>query len=187
MLLPLIMLISLLISACAPVLIVGTATGVSIATDHRTAGIVLEDQSIELKAIGIIQSDKALSKDSHIVIISYNNIVLLVGQAPNESVKKEIAGRIKKIEKVRSIVNEINIGKAITLSNRSYDSWMTTKVKSVLLGAKGVGSSHIKVITEDSVVFLMGIVTPEQAKSAASTVQQVKGVRRVVKVFEYVK
>ncbi|MFQ5469766.1 MAG: BON domain-containing protein [Gammaproteobacteria bacterium] len=174
-----------LTQGCAPVIVAGAATGVSVANDRRTAGAVLEDQSIELKTVGIIQSDKSLSNNSHISVTSYNGIVLLTGQVPVAEIKNRIANETSKIEKVKRVHNELKIANSTDFKTRSNDTWITTKTKSTLLGAKGIESVHVKVITEDGVVYLMGMVTREEANTIAKTVQQVKGVRGVIKVFEY--
>jgi len=174
-----------LIQGCAPVIVAGAATGASVANDRRTAGTMLEDQSIELKATNAIQSDEALAKSVHVSVTSYNNIVLLTGQAPTRTLRDRILKQIHDIEKIRRIHNEISIDEPTTFKTRSNDTWITTKTKSTLLGAKGLDATHVKVVTENSVVYLMGLITRKDGDTAAKTVQQVTGVQRVVKVFEY--
>ena len=176
---------TLSLQACAPVLVAGAATGASVANDRRTAGTVLEDQTIELKAVGAIQGDEELSKSAHVSITSFNNVVLVTGQTPARGLRDRVLSLINSIDKVRRIHNEISIEEPTPLKTRSNDTWITTKVKSTLLGAKGLEATHIKVITENGVVYLMGLVTHQDGDTAAKTVQQVKGVQRVIKVFEY--
>lgn len=178
--------ITLSLQGCAPVLVAGAATGASMANDRRTAGTVLEDQTIELKAVGAIQGDEELSKSLHVSVTSFNNIVLVTGQAPTRDLRDRVLSQINSIDKVRRIHNEISIEEPTSLKTRSNDTWITTKVKSTLLGAKGIEAAHVKVITENGVVYLMGLVTHENGDTAAKTVQQVNGVQRVVKVFEYI-
>lgn len=175
----------LLLQACAPVLVAGAATGASVANDRRTAGTVLEDQSIELKASGAIQADEALSKSVHVSVTSFNDIVLLTGQAPTRALRDQVLEHVRSTKKVRGIHNEISIENPTSFNTRSNDTWITTKCKSTLLGAKGLEATHIKIVTEDGVVYLMGLVTRQEGDTAAKTVQQVTGVQRVVKVFEY--
>ena len=177
---------ALQLQACAPVLVAGAATGASVANDRRTAGTVLEDQSIELKASGAIQADQALSKSVHVGVTSFNNIVLLTGQAPTDSLREQVLEHVRSIDKVKGVHDEISIENPTTFNTRSNDTWITTKCKSTLLGAKGLEATHIKVVTEDGVVYLMGLVTRQEGDTAAKTVQQVTGVQRVVKVFEYI-
>jgi osmotically-inducible protein OsmY len=177
---------TLLVQGCAPVLVAGAATGASVANDRRTAGTVLEDQSIELKASSAIAADEGLSKSVHVSVTSFNNIVLLTGQTPTRALRNQVLEHVRSIDKVRGIHNEISIEDPTTFNTRSNDTWITTKCKSTLLGAKGLEATHIKVLTEDGVVYLMGLVTREEGDTAAKTVQQVTGVQRVVKVFEYI-
>lgn len=180
------LLILLSLNGCAPVIVAGAATGASVANDRRTAGTVLEDQSIELKAASAIQGDESLAKSVHVSVTSFNNIVLLTGQAPTRALRNRVLNHINDIEKVRRIHNEIAIEEPTSFKTRSSDTWITTKTKSTLLGAKGLEATHVKVVTENGVVYLMGLVTHEQGNTAAKTVQQVSGVQRVVKVFEYI-
>ncbi len=175
-----------ILNACAPVIVAGAATGASVANDRRTAGTVLEDQSIELKASNAIQSDETLSKAVHVSVTSFNDIVLLTGQAPTQTLRERIVDHVRGIEKIRRIHNEITIEEPTSFKTRSNDTWITTKAKSTLLGAKGLEATHIKVVTENGVVYLMGLVTRQEGDTAAKTVQQVTGVQRVVKVFEYI-
>ena len=90
------------------------------------------------------------------------------------------------IDKVKGIHDEISVEDPTSFNTRSNDTWITTKCKSTLLGAKGLDATHVKVVTEDGVVYLMGLVTREEGNTAAKTVQQVTGVQKVVKVFEYI-
>lgn len=176
---------TLLLQGCAPVIVAGAAAGASVANDRRTAGTVLEDQSIELKATTAIQSDETLSKSVHVSATSFNNIILLTGQAPTRALRDRVLEHVHNIDKVRRIHNEISIDEPTAFKTRSNDTWITTKAKSTLLGAKGLDATHVKIVTEDGVVYLMGLVTRDDGDTIAKTIQQVKGVQRVVKVFEY--
>ncbi len=177
---------SLLLTGCVGgVIVAGAATGVSVAYDRRTAGTVVEDQNIELKVASAIRKDPDLSKNAHISVVSYNNVVLLVGQVPSAALRARAAELARGVEKVRRVHNELTVGKPIDFSTRSADTWLTTKVKSALLGTEGLNAIHTKVITENGVVYLMGLVTHKEGDAVARRVQQVEGVKRVVKVFEY--
>ena len=185
LLLPSIMLALLLLQGCAPAFVAGTASGISLAVDRRTMGTIVEDQSIEIKAAKFIHTDSSFADTIHVVATSFNNVVLLTGQAPNKITRNKIVQRIKKIEKVRRVHNEIIIAIPTTLKTRTNDTWLTTKFKRKLLGQDGINGLQIKVVTENSVVFLMGIVTRHEGKLAASTAQSINGINGVVKVFEY--
>lgn len=172
---------------CAPPLLVaGAAAGAAVATDKRAPRTVLEDQSIELKVAGAVNSNEALSSNAHVSATSYNHVVLLTGQTPTEALRSEAAAAARKVEKVRKIHNHIEIGPPTSLRQRSRDTLTTAKVKSMLLGEEGLPAVHTKVVTENDVVYLMGLVTRDAADQIARVVQRIDGVKRVVKVFEYI-
>lgn len=180
-------LLSMLQGCAAPVFVAGAASGISVAQDRRSAGAIVDDQSIELKAGKILHGDERLPQDLHVVATSYNGVVLLTGQAPDTATRKYLAHRIRKIDKVRRVHNEITLGAPTSMTARSRDTWLTAKVKSNLLRTEGVNGIQVKVVTENEVVFLMGIVTREEGRIAALTAQRTGGVKGVVKVFEYLR
>lgn len=169
----------------APVLVAGGAAAGATAADRRTTGTVVEDNTIELKAQESIYTDEQLKKQVHINITSYNGIVLLTGEAPTEEMRSAVVKRVQQIAKVRQIHNEITIAQPSSLSERSQDTWITTKVKAKLLGNKEVAGLTIKVITEHGVVYLMGMVSQAEGDAATHLARQVEGVREIVKMFEY--
>jgi len=183
----LLLLAALLLPGCAGGLIVaGAATGVAVAYDRRTAGTVVEDQNIEIKVARAIRKDEQLSRNAHISVTSYNNVVLLTGQAPSQRLRERAAVLARQVEKVRGVHNEITVGPPTDFRTRSHDTWLTTKIKSTLLSSKGVRAIHVKVVTENGVAYLMGLLKRQEADDVARLVQQVEGVKRVVKVFEYI-
>jgi len=173
-----------LLQGCAPV-VVGTAVGTTavVATDRRTTGIFVEDQNIELKAQSRI--NERFRDQVNVSATSFNRLVLLTGEAPNESLKTEIASVARSVESVRDVVNEIQIAAPSSYGARSNDAYLTSKVKARLLDAKTVTANHIKVVTESGTVYLMGLVKQEEGKEAADIASTTGGVRKVVKVFEY--
>lgn len=180
---------TILLSGCAAAVVGGaTVTGVNIAHDRRTAGTYVEDESIELKAGTAIRKEKELSKQIHINIISINGVVLLVGQAPTEAMRQQAGSITQGIEKVRLVHNEMTVAAPNSMLTRSSDSYITTKVKSSLFGIKGqddLDPSRVKVVTENGTVYLMGILYQSEATAVADKASQVKGVKTVVKLFEY--
>ena len=184
-LLPGVLIVALLQSCAVPLIIAGAAAGGAIAYDKRSAGTILNDETIEFKIAAALRKDQALAKNSHISVISYNGTVLLVGQTPTRALRDKAVSLARKVPKVKSVHDEITIAQVIPFKARNNDSWITTKVKNALLASKGIASLHVKVITENQVTYLMGIVTRDQGKQVARVVQQVDGVKRVVKVFEY--
>lgn len=176
----------LLLQGCAGVIVAGAATTAAVANDRRTIGSQLDDQSIELKASGELAKLKELSSVSRIVPVSTNGKVLLIGQTPNQGYKDQAGQTVAKIPGVRQVYNEIRLRQPIGLSGQSNDTWLTSKIKTDLLMRKNFDSTHIKVNTEDSEVFLSGLVTRAEGETAVDVTRQVSGVRKVVKVFEYV-
>lgn len=168
----------------APVLVAGAAAGATLATDKRTAEAVWDDQAIELKAGGELNADDLL-KDAHVAVTSYNRTVLLTGQVPTQELRERVIAHINTIDKVRQIHDELTLGPAIGMRQRSIDSLTTAKVKSHLLGEQGLPSVHAKVVTENNVVYLMGLAKHSEAQYIAQIVQQVDGVKRVVLAIEY--
>jgi len=174
------------LQGCAPVLVAGAATGALVAHDRRSAGTILDDQTSERKINSAIQQDTKLMKNSRIKAIVFNGVALLVGQVPSEQHRKRAAAHARQNMKVKQVNNEIKITEAIGLKVQNNDIAITFKAKSSLLSTKGVSSAYVKVISERGVVYLMGLVTREEGDVAAKTVQRVKGVQGIVKVFEYI-
>lgn len=172
--------------ACAPIIVAGAAAGVTTAAvERRTAGTVVEDQAIELKANDLFSKDEGLKETARVRATSYNNIVLLTGEAPNENLRQRAATLARQIDKVSRVHNEITIGDRKSLGTGSNDTWITTKVKTALTGEKDLNPIHVKVVTEKGTVFLMGIVERSEGERASQRASKVKGVKRVVKIFEY--
>lgn len=175
-----------LLQGCAGALVAGGAAGASIAVDRRTAGTVVEDQAIEIKAINSIFGDKELADKARLNATSYNGILLLTGQAPTEELRERAVNRVTNIDKVKRVHNEITIGMPIPFQVNTRDSWITTRVKSTLLGTKNIAANHIKVVTDSGVVYLMGLVTHTEADLASDLASHIDGVQRVIKIFEYI-
>jgi osmotically-inducible protein OsmY len=177
----------LLLNACAPLVVGGAATTASVAHDRRTAGTVIEDQSIELRIRSALNKDPELSKQAHINITSYNGIVLLSGEAPTSAMRERAGEIARRDKKVRRVHNELQVAAPSALMTRTGDSWITTKVKSSLFSVKlkGFDPTRIKVVTENGTVFLLGLVTRAEADAATEQARKNKGVQRIVKLFEY--
>lgn len=173
---------------CAPLVVGGgaAAAGANVALDRRTTGTVVEDQAIELKARRAFSGDQDIKDQSHINVISYNNIVLLTGEATSAGLRERIAKLARGIEKVRQIHNEIAIAAPSALLSRSSDAVITAEIKSRLLLDKEVEGRAVKVVTENGAVFLMGLVTDAEAQAATEVAQQVSGVQKVVTLFEII-
>ena len=153
---------------------------------ERTAGAVVEDQSIETKVAVNLKKLEPELKKANIAITSHNGVVLLVGQVGSETLKSS-ATRItsESSTKIKRIHNELEVAGKTSLLSRSNDNWIATKVRTLMLANSSVPSGQIRVITENGAVYLMGIVTQEDAQRAVDLTRNVSGVTRVVKVFEY--
>ena len=176
-----------LLQGCAAAVVAGTAaTGVVIAQDRRTTGTIVDDTGIELKAIQSIH--QALSQDErnyHVSVLSYNNRVLVIGQAPTEAIKIKIENAVRQVAKIKQLHNEIQLAAPTSLLTRSNDSIITTKIKSAMVLNRDLNPTRIKVVTEDGVVYLLGIVTLAEEEIAIDIARHTKGVKKVVKIFEY--
>lgn len=179
---------SLLLSGCVPVVLIGGAAATaSVVHDRRTTGTIVEDSSIELRIKNELGKDEKISDQAHINVTSYNAIVLLSGEAPSQSLSSRVGEIARRDKQVRRVHNEIQIAAPSSLMTRSSDSWITTKVKSSLvgLGIKGFDPSRVKVVSENGTVFLLGMVYHKEADAIVAQTQQVTGVQRIVKLFEY--
>jgi osmotically-inducible protein OsmY len=181
-------LITTLLGGCAAVVVTGAATGANAAHDRRTLGAYIDDEGIELKARLAITEDRELYSQVHVNIISVNGVVLLVGQAPTEELRMSIEELTRAIEKVRVVHNELTIAAPNSYMTRSSDSLITAKVKGSLFsikGQEGFDPTRVKVVTENGIVYLMGILFRSEADAVATEASRVSGVQKVVKLFEY--
>lgn len=185
LLVPLLSLAMLLIQGCAAAVIGGAATTAALVVDPRTAGTVLDDEMIKFRVIEAYYDHPALSRQSHLNVTSYNGNVLLTGEAANELIRQQIQALARAVAQVRGVHNEMIIAAPSSALTRSSDSWITAKVKSRLTAAEEVSALDIKVVTENGTVYLMGLVSQEDANEATEVTRQTSGVQRVVKLFEY--
>jgi len=178
----------LLLQGCAAMVVGGAATTAVVAHDRRTAGTMVEDQSIELKAYDRLAQDEEIKQGSRINVTSYNKMVLLTGQANSEAIRGKAEQLVSQVEQVRRVVNEIEIGSTASFGEHSRDVALTAEVKLKLSNVKlpDFDSLRVKVVTERGSVYLMGLLTREEAKAVTDVVRYISGVRRVVKVFEYI-
>ena len=173
------------LSACAPLLVGGAAVGTAlVASDRRTPGTQLEDETIEIKARGRIQ--EVVGDRVHVNVTSYNRTVLLTGEAPNEADKAAIEAVVRPIDNVRNVMNEIAVHPIVSLAEMSNDALITSKVKASFVDARDIFANAYKVTTEHGVVYLMGRVTDREANRAVELARGVRGVRKVVKAFEII-
>ncbi|MFV8448502.1 BON domain-containing protein [Vibrio campbellii] len=175
---------ALSMSGCAGLFIAGAATTANIVTDTRTTKEIWQDNNIEFEVAAI--GNKAPFKGkARVVASSYNGTVVLMGQAPTQDLINEFENKAREMKGVKNIHNQIKQKDPLSVTQISNDSWITTKVKSALLTDSELNGVKVKVITEDSDVFLFGYVTPEQSERATEIARNISGVKQVVKGFQY--
>lgn len=178
-------LVLMLLQGCVPVIVGGAAAGAAAAHDRRTLGAIIDDQNIELKAAAKIGLDDAIKKQVHVNVTSMNGILLLTGEAQTSEARDQVLEHVRSINGVRRITNELRIAEPSTFGSRSKDSLITSAVKSRFLVTRHLDPTHVKVITEAGVVYLLGLVTRAEGDLAAEQATTIEGVTGVVKVFEY--
>ncbi|NDI84871.1 BON domain-containing protein [Undibacterium sp. B2R-29] len=182
--------ISLCLAAAASLqgcveLVIGSAVmGTFAATDRRTFGAQTEDKSIVFK--GEVRISKALGDSAHVNVNAFNRRALLTGEVADEAARLRAENEMRAVEGVVSVMNELQVSGISSLSSRSNDALITTKVKATFVDTKDMFASAFKVVTEGGVVFLMGRVTQREGDRAAQVAASISGVRKVVKVFEYI-
>jgi osmotically-inducible protein OsmY len=171
------------LQGCFPLVAAGVGEGAIMAGDRRTTGTYIEDEGIELKSgnqIGAKYKDKA-----HYNVTSFNRHVLITGEAPDEATRADISKIVATVENVKAVTNEMTIAGSTSFSSRSNDTLISGDVKVRFLKSKDFSADHVKVVTENGVVYLMGLVYHKEADAAAELASTTGGVQRVVKVFEY--
>ncbi len=183
------MLLSVLLvsqQGCAPAIATGViATTIIVAKDPRTTGTVIDDKGIQFKASDILHKDESLSGQVHINVASYNGAVLLTGEAPTAEKRAHAEQLVRGVEKVRRIYNEITVAAPSSGLTRSSDTLITTKLKTRMLTEKNFDSGRVKVVTENGTVYLMGLMSQDEAAVATEIARGTSGVQRVVRLFEY--
>jgi osmotically-inducible protein OsmY len=172
-----------LLAGCAAVAVAGIAGTALVVADRRSAGAQLDDESIELK-IGT-EWRQRWGDRAHVNGTSYNGIVLLTGEVPDAAAQAQLTDLAKAVPRVRSVHNETVVAPVSSLGDRSNDTLITSKVKTRLVEANQVPANLIKVVTDRGVVYLMGIVSRQEADTATNLAATTSGVARVVRVFEY--
>jgi osmotically-inducible protein OsmY len=171
------------ITACVPIVVGGAAATGAMAADRRTSGIYVEDENIELKAVKKMETN--LGENAHVNVTSYNRNVLLTGEVPVAESKSKAENLVKEITNIRSITNEITVEPKSSIGSRSNDSYITSKIKTKFVTENKFPANYVKVVTENGVVYLLGIVTNKEADDAVEIARNTDGVTKVVNLFEY--
>ena len=180
---------TVLIQGCTPVVVGGAAaTGVAVVHDRRSTGTVIDDQTIEIKALARLLRDDALRNNTHINATSYNGVLVLTGEAPTEDLRYRAVSMLSTIPSVKRVQNEIIIAAPSSLMSRSSDSLIASKAKVALFDVKSpeFDPTRVNVVAENGVVYLLGLLRHHEADAVVEVVRRVGGVQRVVKLFEYI-
>ncbi|HIE55594.1 MAG TPA: BON domain-containing protein [Chromatiaceae bacterium] len=180
------LLLILLTSGCAPVIVGGVGTGVAVVHDRRPAGVVINDQEIRLKILGMLQDNPAYHGEADIGVTSYNQKVLLTGSVPSAEIGQRLVAEISQMPLVKQVWNELQVRDESNLRDELYDSYLTSRVKLALLNIDSADfdATRVKVVTAFSTVYLMGLLTPEEINAVTEAARKVPGVKRVVRLFE---
>jgi len=171
------------LTACFPLLLGSAVVGSSVVLiDRRTTGSQIEDEAIELKAANRLGD--VLGKRGNVSVTSYNQLVLIVGDVTSEDDRKLVEQTVSRIDKVRSIVNELAVFSALPASSFGSETLLTSRVKAALVDSKDPLANVVKVVSQRGTIYLMGRVTEREATQAAEAARSVSGVQKVVKVFE---
>ncbi|MBX2809538.1 MAG: BON domain-containing protein [Cellvibrionaceae bacterium] len=177
---------SALLSGCTSIVDATTSEPIKTTPGKRTFGTYVDDKRLEvIIGVNIRKADPELKK-AHITITSFNGVVLLTGQVPNAALKQLATTTTTGIDSVRKAYNELQIKDNSSFLSRTSDSWLATKVKATLLGDEQIKGLNVKNIVEDGTVYLMGLVTLDESNQIANVVSNIRGVKEVVKVFEYI-
>ena len=173
-----------LVQGCVPLVVGGAAaTGVVVSQDRRTVGTITEDEGIELRANSRLR--ERFGENAYISVTSYNRMVLLTGQAPDAKMRAEAEAITRGVTNVRGVYNEVAVAGVSSFTARSNDSIITSKVKARFVDSRKFNAIHVKVVTDNNVVYLMGLVNKQEADDATEVARTTGGVQKVVRVFEY--
>jgi len=176
---------SCLASGCAP-FVVGAAAvgGTAVALDRRPTDVQLLDERIEWTASK--QIGPKIGNQGHVNIASFNKQVLLTGETTTDALRTEVDKIAASVPEAKGVVNEIQVAPLSSFGSRSHDTYLTSAVKARFVGDQKFNPVHVKVVTEAGVVYLMGLVTRKEADEATHIARHVSGVKRVVRIFEYI-
>ncbi|MCG6965188.1 MAG: BON domain-containing protein [Chromatiaceae bacterium] len=180
--------LALALGGCAAAVVGGAVTGAALVHDRRSAGTVIDDQDILIRAITMREQDERLNQQANVNIDVYNLQVLLTGQAENMQVVEEFRQRVAAIPRVRNVFNEVTVGAESTWSEATADAYLTSRVNIALFDVdlEGFDPTRVEVTSSLGSVYLMGLLTPTEADAVTEAVRFVSGVKRVVKLFEYI-
>ncbi|MES2580709.1 MAG: BON domain-containing protein [Pseudomonadota bacterium] len=172
------------LAACVPVAVGGAVAGGAIASDRRTSGFYVEDQGIQIKANRKMETN--LGEEAHVNVTSYNRNVLLSGEVPDAERLAKAESLMKEVENVRTVTNELVVAPKSSIGSRSNDTYITSKIKGKFVTENKFPANYVKVVTENGVVYLFGLVNQAEADAAVEIARNTDGVSKVVKLFELI-
>ena len=172
------------LSACAPLVLGGAAASAFVATDRRTSGMQVEDQSIQIKAANRLRD--TLGGRGRVNTNAYNRTVLLTGEVDSDADRAAAEQAVARVENVVKVINQLQVGPVASLSTRSSDVLLAGKVRATLVDARDLMSNAFDIVVERGEVYLMGLVTEREAHRAAELTASIPGVKKVVKAFEVI-
>lgn len=173
----------MIITSCANV----AMTGASAVYNRHSIQKNINDQYITMMAFKQLKIDDDQFDDSNITIATYDSDVLLTGQVPRPWQKEKAEKIVKTIPDVGHVYNLLSIASPSSSLTRISDAWITTKIKSKFLVSDDVDVAKVKVVTENGTVYMMGLLQPYEAQTAADIASHTDGVENVVKMFSYMR
>lgn len=177
---------AIVLSGCGSMMAAFESDSIEEDPGERSFSQQVEDESIETKAVVNIHAANDAFDEADFLVVSFNGYVLIAGEVANQALKDQASAVVKEISGVRRIYNEMEIGRPSDVKTEASDVWLTAQVKSELFFDSNTPSLRVKVVTENSVVYLLGLITPEEAERVATEAAGVKGVKRVVQLFELI-
>jgi len=172
------------LQGCFPVVAAGAATGAMMAADRRSTGAYVEDEGLEWKVGNRIK--ERFGDAVHVNVTAFNRVVLLTGEISDEKSRVALDQIAASVPNVRGVTNEVQVAGVSSLTSRGNDAVVTSKVKARFVDDQNFAANHVKVVTEAGTVYLMGLVTRSEADRATDIARTTSGVRKVVRVFEYI-
>ncbi len=172
------------LQGCAALVVGGGVGAASAVHDRRTLGTQIDDKTLAARIRSQLREKENVKEFAHVEVDVFNGVALLVGQAPNDTLKREAQSAAESVKNIAKLHNQVRIGPPTAVTTRTNDVWIASKIRANLIADKRIDGLHIKVVVEDSEVFLMGIVSGAEADTAVDIARNTKGVIKVVKVFE---
>ena len=175
-----------LLQGCAGVVMVGAVGGAKMVNDERSMSTQISDTNADFEITSALSKHKDIHSQTNITGVVLNSNVLMIGQSPNSMLRDKAVKVVQELEIGGKLHNQIRIGNPTSFTTRSNDTWITTKVKTRMLNEKELDVTRVKVVTENGEVFLLGLIARDQADLAVEVTRNTSGVRKVIKVFEYI-